>query len=253
MQVRRLLFVAGAFAAIGTGVAWASALPMPDPAMSIQWGSRTWTVNPADTTAPGVQLVEPVPGSKSTWHMVGSWTAKPDGVNPSWRCDWDLQVDADPFVFGTFSFTNLTAIDQNYSLNVILPTAWPGPLQISGGITGTLLDSNLSGNATLKNSTLGGPIYTALIDGVAQQTLLNAYSFSTASPFPVNWGPPAPANFGPQAALAPSVTTDIEIDHAFNLSAGDGATLQSIFIAVPEPASLALLALGALVAVRRAR
>jgi hypothetical protein len=252
MQIKRLAIAVGLVASVGAVTVWGDTIEFPKPdnvPLSVQWGSSTWVTNVANIGAPGVTEVVHKPGTASTWYMRGAWT----GGGGEWTCAWDLEVATDPFVYGTFSFTNNTALDQDYSVNVVLPTVWPGPLQVSGGITGTLLDSDLSGNATIKNSTLGGPIYTALIDGGVEQTLLGNYSFSTASPFPVNWGPPAPANFGPQAGLAPSVTTDIEIDHNFNLSAHDGATLQTIFIVLPEPAGMVLLALGALVAIRRGR
>ena len=48
-----------------------------------------------------------------------------------------------------------------------------------------------------------------------------------------------------------AVNNSIAIQHAFTLTPGDSATLSSYFIVVPEPASLLLLAVGALVLPRR--
>ncbi len=165
-----------------------------------------------------------------------------------WDLDWSMTVDTDPFINGVFGLTNNTAATQTFVLNVSLPIAPPvTPSSLIGGsVGGSVTDANNSGAATV--ATIAGvPFYNGLIDGVGALPIYPdpfsvsaPFSGGTANILALNPGLPGPTIPGP-AAL-----TSIGINHTFTLTAGDTIALTSFFVVVPEPASLGLLACGAL-------
>ncbi len=111
-----------------------------------------------------------------------------------------------------------------------------------------------SGTATIANAG-GAPLFDGLIDGGSALSIITSpYSFSapfaggTSNIPATNVGLPGPTIPGP-AALS-----TIGINHTFTLTPGDTVALTSFFIVVPEPASLGLMACGAvLIGLRRQR
>jgi hypothetical protein len=98
------------------------------------------------------------------------------------------------------------------------------------------------------------PLYMARIDGVDTFPLYTA---------PQSWGTnagdsgsiPAVGTGYPPTILGPSVSTDLEIVIRFTLTPGETATLNGNFFVepVPEPATMTLLGLGAVLLRRRKR
>jgi hypothetical protein len=82
------------------------------------------------TVAPVVQVS--VTGGYDYYTFEGEATAKPDGslgissVGESagdFRCEWDLTVDPDPLIMGTFTLTSLAPTDQAYTMIATLAIA----------------------------------------------------------------------------------------------------------------------------------
>jgi hypothetical protein len=186
------------------------------------------------------------PGSiTTTSNGDGTYSVRFYGRVPGeWTARFVLTVDPDPFVYGLFAVMNDTSTTKNFQAMVVEPAAYlAGPTTMSGSISGTVLDRNGDG-ATLA-TLAGAPMYTAMIDGVSQQTLVPDYSSCVAGAYMTNAFGPASFN----GLTGPAVNQDLAILHQFSLSAGDGATISSSFYVVPEPATalLSLLAFGAVI------
>ncbi len=166
-----------------------------------------------------------------------------------WRVEYDIEADPDPLVTAVFTITNLSPAAQNYTLTAELPIGIPitGGTLTGGSFSGTLL--SLGGTAELSSLTGGSApaLYTAKIDDVDFQTLMDAPQLFTAAEFettpfgPETFGGPIPTFPGPA-----EVTSKISIDLNFRLSGGDVAVLVGSFVVepIPEPSSVVLLCIG---------
>ncbi len=158
---------------------------------------------------------------------------------------WDLLLDPDPVVAGSFGFANNTAAFKNFTVTLTQPALPPLASSLTGGsVSGSVTDGNFSGSATIKTQP-GLPLYTSLIDGVIWQTLLSdpfstVAGFGSAAITPASFGTPIPSLPGP------GVTTDIGVTLNFQVSPGDVASLTFNFsvVPVPEPSSIALALAG---------
>ena len=146
-----------------------------------------------------------------------------------WMYAWNFDLDPDPLVSGSFTFTNLTPNDVNVSILLHLPINAPFvPGLQSGSFSGSFKDQNNSGAASLQNVTWDG-----LIDG---SSTFNIFAFDAScsgsppgcmgSVFSID---PDPEIYGP--GVSSSIGTEI----ALTLSAGDQATLNTTFEVVPVP------------------
>ncbi len=168
-------------------------------------------------------------------------------LTPVWDFGWNMTADADPFIDGIFSFTNLTGATQTFNVLLNLPV-FPAfsPGLKSGDLSFSFTDTNNSGAASVTNISWAG-----LIDGISAMTLFAGDTscggvgcgFSLG---PITNGPlPHPAG----------VASTLGIQLSFDLSAGDTAIFDTRFevAVVPVPAAVWLFgsALGLLGWMRR--
>ncbi len=158
----------------------------------------------------------------------------------------DLAGNPDPFVTGVISVLNFTGSTQTFTLNYLQPVA---PVVVNGVGTGSVAiaiqDVFNSGTGTLASAG-GAPIYNPEVDGGvfgAGQLLAGTTLNVTTAGETVSTN----ASFGPTAVGAVNTSLGIEIE--FSLTNLDLATGTSIFevVEIPEPSTIVLLGLGALV------
>ncbi len=169
----------------------------------------------------------------------------------SWTAEWDSIVfSTNPTVTASFSFTNTTSMDQEFTVTVMTPISpIGGSTVMQGSIGGSLVDNPGNAPGATLAAPSGGAIYTALIDGNPVQTLHDdPFSFSV---------PDVTADSIPGASFSnvagPPAFTSIGIQHTFFLSAGDSVTFSSAFTVIPTPATVAVFGLAGFFGSRRRR
>jgi hypothetical protein len=193
----------------------------------------------------------------------GNYTPQPDGTliwsgeysaANLYSLNWSLHLDPDPFVSGSLTLTNLSAVPSIFTLSVAQPVAPAVPVGaiMSGSSAITLADANFNSLANLA-SPAGSAIFTGTLDGVAQRTLFGApYSLTPAFP-PAGLTAVDSRSFSNEITTLP-LNTQIGITHSFTLSPGDTVTMNSTFqVIVPEPASAVLAAIAGVGLVIRLR
>lgn len=235
MMHRAIIASAGvAVAALGTPAHAGIEPPAWD--FTVSWGGNTWHAA-ANADSYTVQRNE-----DDIIRITGSWTTS------DWACEWDLELDPDPFIFNDFSIRNLTGNTQDFTIEVFLgATPVAAPSDISGSISGSIAD--FTGDGVELRDFNGAALYEALVDGVSARTL-----YSGAQAFDAGAG--LTANI-PTASYAdeigPAVIDSIGLRNSFTLSAGDNAQMTSTFLIVPTPGAGALVLMAGLVASRRQR
>ena len=232
------------------------------------------------TSQANAEIIDGFPGLglKINEHAVANGGGPPDWINPpgqqiaATRFQYghhyqsggldvvaEFIVDPDPYVNAVFTITNLTGADKDFTFSTILPI-FPQILNGSlcgGSVSFNLLDMNANG-ATLKSINATTPIYMSTIDGVPFKALMEGpQSHSTPSNNgTLGYGP---EEFGPTPGTpllpGPNVLNTIGIELNATLSAGDVAVIIATFAVVetPEPATMALLALGGMTILARRR
>jgi len=170
---------------------------------------------------------------------------------------YNTTLNFDPFMSASVSVSNGTPFTQTYTLIFTLPIspAITSGSVMGGSVQGGLTDANFDGIGTLSTVGPGTALYYGLIDGNPELPLfpdlktINVLFAGGSASDTTSAGLPGPTIPGLNAF------TSIGIKHQFSLTSGDLATFTSSFIVqpVPEPASLSLLAVGALLVLRRRR
>ncbi len=227
------------------GVAQAVVQVQPDFTVAVVGSNDAETVPITDGA-----IFEDLDGAAGNlWRSQGAGT-----INPGkWEFAWDLTFDPDPLIAGTISLTNLAAVAQNFTVNLLLPVlpVVTGPTLYRGQLAATVFDlGDLNVTADLDVSSAPGAspgVYTGKIDGV---TLLDLFGISlgcVGGPLDPNCSANAvddSLSFPAFLAGGPGVNSNIGITLSFNLSAKDKVTFNTLFevVPVPAPAALPLLA-----------
>jgi hypothetical protein len=183
-----------------------------------------------------------------TWMLSEEWD-----IPNNCLIDFDLTYDMDPYVLGGLSVTNNADFTQSFMFNFTAPVS---PAIATNTYYGGSVSGSYTVDATAGSVTTTGmmPLYMARIDGVDTLPLYPATQ---------SWGTNAGDSGSilsvgtgyPPTILGPSVSTDLEIVIRFTLTPGETATLNGNFFVepVPEPATMTLLGLGAVLLRRRKR
>jgi len=193
-------------------------------------------------------------------------TSGPDGTQNTqgmraadhWTCEWDITGKSDPWINAVVTITNVTASTQTYTFLTTLPVnpTLAAPTLHGGSVQGGLTDNSEDGviGKLETDPVSGAPLYLGMIDGVG---VLSLYSAPQSFPVPFDGGsasiPAISAGLPGPTLPSGAVNNTIGIQHKFTLTAGDSATFTSYFKVVPEPATLALAAIGGLAILRRRR
>jgi len=218
--------------------------------MTLEYGpaGQTRTVW-SDQDMVGTQL------TNNTWEFIGSRSFAMGGSEEI-DMTWNFTTNADPFVDGTYSFTNNTGVVQElvltYSVSVVpsLPTATGGATVI--GILTTGSAGGTLGHVTPASGTPPS-MYSALVDGSVFQTLLDFDSSVSLSSFGSDTT--GAQSFGLPGLTKPvpgGVSTSIGSRLSFSVTPGASVAFTSRFEVVPEPSTALLLGVG-LIALRVGR
>jgi hypothetical protein len=170
--------------------------------------------------------------------------------------DLDISGNVDPFTSLNYAITNNAAVTLLFTVSVTLPISAQGPTTLHGGSMGaTLTDANNNGSATV--STVSGmPFYRGQIDGATVLSIYpDPYSLGVAFAGQSIQVPALnPGLPGPTLPSGAALNT-IGIINQFSLSPGDIIAGNSFFtvVSVPEPSTLALLALSFIALAGRCR
>ena len=162
----------------------------------------------------------------------GSHTSLSGDANIS----WDLLLNPDPTISGTFAFANLLSTAKDYNLTFTLPIGTPfAPALVNGHFAGAVTDANGNGNAFLNNIAWSGSIDgLSVMSSGPSNIACDTVGCSTSQPVtylgPVN----------DPSGVSGNIATHI----SFTLSAGDQISFSTYFDVspIPEPGTLFLLA-----------
>jgi hypothetical protein len=212
----------------------------PIPVLEVEWGDGyEWY-----SGAPGT--MEVTPNGNNSFNFTGSYSG------PGWDGNWSGTFDIDPIINSGIAITNNTGVTQTYITTFTIPTvgAIMPPSTVFCGTSVTVTDL---GPATVA-APPGDFIFRALVSGAPMgppcDLLPFPFSLTTPDGLPAVFGP---VNVGPAPGPGLAAVDTIGIRHAFTLTPGGTATLNSTFIIVPEPGSLLLLLGGAAALIRRRR
>lgn len=209
----------------------------------ISFNGGSWSAANNPSTWEAFEVQDPETGKVFT-RVVGQFS------NANWGCDWTLDLDPDPFVAANVNMTNNTGAPANFVVTTVIPAipTLPGPTVMNGSVSGSVIDFNGIGGATI--STIANtPWYEALVDGSVARTMYDDPSSVSAALQSTQ--AISKMNFAGEAYGAVNAT--IGIRNSFTLTAGDAANLVSTFNIVPTPAGFGVLALAGLTAARRRR
>jgi hypothetical protein len=164
-----------------------------------------------------------------------------------WEWNWSsITLDPDPIVSFVGGFKNLSGMNQDFVFSTSTPIAPALLSTLYGGSTiVTYGDANLNGLGGLSNDTSGNPAFIGTIDGTGTLDMLTSLSLTPSFPGDATQSASETQGLPGPTISGGAANSTIGILHQFNLSAGDQATFNSIFVVtVPEPNTFALLATG---------
>jgi len=175
----------------------------------------------------------------------GTFSAVGDEQTSSYELLFDMTIDADPAISGSFTLRNLSTTTQTFALSAtldVLPIA--GPTLVGGSFEGTYTDTDTDPTDTPEVTIATALFYQASIDGVPVASLgafnLNAFGGEgvEGTISPEAFGVPILSQVGPGVSGAIAVAFP-----GFSLSPGDTVHVPFEFVVVPEPTFASLFAL----------
>jgi hypothetical protein len=181
----------------------------------------------------------------------GSFSASGGTTQSSFSLVFNVSLNADPSMSGSFTLVNLSSATQTFTVSAtlgVLPLA--GPTRMSGFFGDTTYSDTNDGSG-VGDGMLGfgaNPFYQAQIDGSTVQ-VLGSFAFTAISSDPGVVGMLSKETFGtPIPTPGPGVASSIGVSFpGFELTAHDMIEVPFEFVVVPEPSLAALLAVAAAV------
>lgn len=185
-----------------------------------------------------------------SWHIEGGKSLGGGAAGLT----FSLDVDTDPFISSSFNVTNGLGVVQDFTILVTMPAAPPiGPTSfINGSLSGSVLDANGTGGATIATIP-GSGFYEALVDGGVAKTLYSdPPGYSYTAPLQGTANIPT-VMYGPE--VGPPMLATIGIRNMFSLTPGDSGQMVSTFniVAIPAPGGTLFFGLAGVAAIRRRR
>lgn len=176
------------------------------------------------------------------------WLANPVNTNTFTISSLNITGNVDPILGASFDLLNNTAGDVTYVIDITLPVAAVNPGTLNTGSAGLAITDTNGNGVTASDGSPASVFYTASIDGSPLASIDLLDSDLTAGNFLSN------DTNGAFAQGGPAIATSIGLRYELTLSGGDRAAVSGVFVSqVPEPGSLALIAVGGALAIRRRR
>jgi hypothetical protein len=225
--------------------AYADEMDPIEPSIGLMWGED----GTGNTWMDGMNDTEFVPNGDDSFTLIAGTALDPMELT---GCEISLTMtyDPDPYVDAVFGVKNTLLVDQTFTFTFTSP--------VSPALTpSTLFQGTMSGSVTADGtagslSTSGVALYQGFIDSdLVLEFYEDPYSLAAAA----GESPEIPGvvTSGPQSG--PAADSTIEMTYTFTLSPGELASINGIFLVevVPEPATMVLLGLGAVLLRRRKR
>lgn len=212
---------------------------LPFGQLQVNWGDgQTW-ISDEDTIGKITILPD------GTYYIVGGWETD------DWAASWELWMDPDPAVAINVNFESNIPDIGIFEFIASVPSAvqLPAPTEVFGSTSINLLDNVQHGDGAELAALPDDSLYRALLNDEIQFTMLD-FPFTMEAP-PFGTDSHGPEEFSDSNGPPIFVGDVLSLRHKFSLTGFDTAQFVSTYAVFPEPATLSILALGALVAMRR--
>jgi hypothetical protein len=212
-----------------------------DPSINLMWGED----GTGNTWMDGMNETEFVPNGDGSFTLTaGTVTDRMELTG----CEINLQMtyDPDPYVDAVFGVKNTLLVDQTFTFTYtapVIPALTPSTLY-GGTFSGSV--SSLDGGSL--SAVSGTGLFEAFID---DDLVLSYYTSGETWTVSGLGSTTIPGNDWDITNVGPAADTDITMVYTFTLSPGELASFNGRFDVVPEPATLVLLGLGALLLRRK--
>jgi len=224
----------------------AAALTLDDVSVTVQMGANVETLSGMDLSgaATGDDDLDPSDDTlllrDGDLQPLGGALDGHTGSGGGWQLtDWELDIEADPFLGVVLGIANLTSTTQTFNILVETPVAAVTPQSLLDGSFGQLFDLVVG-----DLSDAGSPLVAAELDGAGV-----VGAALVPDPFSASGSLFSPGQIGSDTfsgVVGPPVASSIGLRFRFELEGGSAALLSSALnvVPVPEPTTALLLGLG---------